>query len=643
MRLFFLILFNISFSYFLSAQGLTRNGQYTSTGTNFVNKNGRISGTPVLSKYGQELFAHFDLLTGLAGYWALDEISGNAIDRTGVHNGNPSGITQGIPGKIGTGYNFLKSNRSYVYFGSIPLTINSISLWARRSSNTVNECLIGFGSNHTGLWIGAEGNIYLSNNNGERIATWGRWSETSTLHHVVLITSSTGSAGRVELYLDGISQGVRSCPASGITNFVIGSEYANGAFNSPGSFSGDVDEIGLWNRVLTSSEVRDLYSQGAGQTYPFSGTNMPDVNFYIQASDWLQLLHSVGNKRIMAELKWPNQYIRFSNDNGVSYNQGITFPWQSIKNARILKNGNIVLFNGTKIYYSTDNLATINPCNVLDKNGMPYSFHVPANAAYPGGYFDIMGGFAEDKGVMVLGNYTNSATGASPINLYYSLNGITWKVFYTFGQSPIHTDNGTLSGGTGGILLGDPNNSLLTRHIHAINIGGDGNFYASMGDGANEEHFLKCTYDRTNDRWQVIDLLNENSRNWQRMRSLGVFERNGYLYWGSDGTGSFTFGGVRYNCYGIYKCAAADINDPSKHILLQSLPDVCYSFLNVGNIVFAGMQSYNYIYISFDYGETWSSYPKPPYMNGSVEGVWYNDLYKFFGTSSGLIVTSELF
>jgi hypothetical protein len=261
-----------------------------------------------------------------------------------------------------------------------------------------------------------------------------------------------------------------------------------------------------------------------------------------------------------------------------------------------------------------------------------------------------MGGFVEYEGISVLGNYANVNMGASPINLYYSLDGITWKVFYTFGQNPFVTDNGTANGGVGGTLLGDPNNMLTARHIHAINIGGDGNFYVCTGDSdqADEMHFMKCSYNKITDTWVVNDLLTGDSRKWQRMRALGVFERNGYLYWGSDGGYSFTYGGVVFGYYGIYKCAVSDINDPTKHILLQPLTDACYSFVNVGHIVFAGLQSYGSVYISFDYGETWSAYAKPSWMTDRldhlrVEGVWYNELYKMFVTQYGFIISSRLF
>jgi hypothetical protein len=101
--------------------------------------------------------------------------------------------------------------------------------------------------------------------------------------------------------------------------------------------------------------------------------------------------------------------------------------------ARILSNGNIVLFCGNEIFYSNNNLESISHCTVLNKDGSAYLLHTPVNSAYPGSYFNFMGGFVEDEGVCLLGNYANTSIGASPVNLYYSLDGITWKVCYTFG------------------------------------------------------------------------------------------------------------------------------------------------------------------------------------------------------------------
>jgi hypothetical protein len=401
---------------------------------------------------------------------------------------------------------------------------------------------------------------------------------------------------------------------------------------------------------VTTYYIRAYATNSEGTAYgpqiSFTTEAHPDTTVTFTSGGGSSLLHSVGDRRVLFTTIGEDSYLKYSSNNGVSYNQGVKVNgiFSYYNKARILANGNIVLFTWSKIYYSDDNLATINPCTVLDRNGSAYALHNPANASYPGAYFNFMGGFAESNGVAVLGNYTNSSKGASPTNLYYTLDGITWKVFYTFGQNPQFTDNGTRMGGLNGTLLGDPENPLITRHVHSVNIGGDGNFYACTGDDDQEMHFLKCSYNNISDSWEVNDLLTGERSDWQRMRALGVYERDGYLYWGSDGPGTFTYRGVQYDCYGIYKCAIEDINDPSKHILLQPLTDACYSFVNTGNLVFAGLQSYGYIYVSYDYGETWSSYAKPAWMiTDTVQGVWFNDLYKYFVTNDGVVIESSLF
>ena len=468
---------------------------------------------------------------------------------------------------------------------------------------------------------------------------------TITTTSISSITASTATSGGnitddggTPVSARGICWSITATPTIGNDKTTDGT--GTGSYSS--NMTGLSFETTYYVRAYATNSIGTVY----GNQLSFTTTPRPDSDLTFGTSaDGSLLLHSVGDKRIILKTIGADNYIKYSSDNGATYNQGIkiTGIFTDYNKARILSNGNIVLFCGNKIYYSDNNLATITPCIVQDKDGSPYVLHTPINPAYPGGYFNFMGGFVENDGVAVMGTYTNASMGASPVNLYYSLDGITWKVFYTFGQNPNYTDNGTAQGGTGGTLLGDPNNPTIARHIHAVNIGQDGNFYACTGDWNTEIHILKCSYDKLSDTWSTIDLLSDVSRTWQRMRALGVYERNGYLYWGSDGPGTFIYNGVQYDCFGIYKCAVADINDASKHILLKPLSDACYSFLNVDHIVFAGMQSYGSVYISYDYGETWSEYTKPGWFNGTVQGVWYNQLYKYLVNDWGVIIKSILF
>jgi hypothetical protein len=35
------------------------------------------------------------------------------------------------------------------------------------------------------------------------------------------------------------------------------------------NFLGEIDEVGIWSRALTSGEISDLYNSGSGLSYPF--------------------------------------------------------------------------------------------------------------------------------------------------------------------------------------------------------------------------------------------------------------------------------------------------------------------------------------------------------------------------------------
>ncbi len=136
----------------------------------------------------------------------------------------------------------------------------------------------------------------------------------------------------------------------------------------------------------TTYYLRAYATNSAGTAYgsQISFATITDVTFST-TSDGSLLLHSVANKKIIYTCNGSNCYIKYSSNNGNSYNAGVlvTGLFHEDNKARILSNGDIVLFVGSKIYYSNDNMTTITPCTVLDKNGNPYILHTPVNPEYP--------------------------------------------------------------------------------------------------------------------------------------------------------------------------------------------------------------------------------------------------------------------
>jgi len=83
----------------------------------------------------------------------------------------------------------------------------------------------------------------------------------TTWTHVVLTVSTTN----VKLYLNGVYVGTDTVDAGTPTSdgVVIGS--SGDAVQS--EFDGRIDELGIWNRTLTSVEVTELYNSGSGLAY----------------------------------------------------------------------------------------------------------------------------------------------------------------------------------------------------------------------------------------------------------------------------------------------------------------------------------------------------------------------------------------
>jgi hypothetical protein len=92
-------------------------------------------------------------------------------------------------------------------------------------------------------------------------------------HHVV-IERYADMTGTIQLFLDGVSQGTATnagCAGTITPNLVaIGSDLnwleSNYDPNAGGSyFAGSIDEVAVWNRVLSSTEVSQLYRRGANR------------------------------------------------------------------------------------------------------------------------------------------------------------------------------------------------------------------------------------------------------------------------------------------------------------------------------------------------------------------------------------------
>ncbi|MBI4135331.1 LamG domain-containing protein [Candidatus Uhrbacteria bacterium] len=222
------------------------------------------------------------LTNGLVGYWTFDgpdlsfttnlatDVSGNG------NNGrltNMSTSTAPTIGRLGQALNFDGSN-DYVSVGDsngLSPTNITLSAWVK-SANVWSGVGSGFVSKRVGFQNNDEYNLFYwnvgTNGAGFYSRIGGQSSAGTYAYYIVtpatsdwIHIASTFDGTTIRIYYNGVAAGTTGSPPSGISN---GSASLNiGALNSGTShFTGPIDEVRIYNRALSASEITRLYNMG---------------------------------------------------------------------------------------------------------------------------------------------------------------------------------------------------------------------------------------------------------------------------------------------------------------------------------------------------------------------------------------------
>jgi hypothetical protein len=213
--------------------------------------------------------------TGLKGYWSFNgaDVSGTtAFDRSGV--GNNGTLNNGpvvTPGKIGQALSF-DGNNDYVSAGDVNAVDGASTLtlsgWFKRSAS--NAHLTVGKTTNAGRTFSInfynDGRAYVNVGTGGGVNSYGYFTSNDTdWHHVVFVFDGnlSGNANRAKAYLDGVQQSLtfsNTIPAAtqaSSDSFEIGRDQTLATYSS-----GGIDEVRLYSRAFTQTEVTNLYNLG---------------------------------------------------------------------------------------------------------------------------------------------------------------------------------------------------------------------------------------------------------------------------------------------------------------------------------------------------------------------------------------------
>ena len=227
-----------------------------------------------------------DLLTNLLAYWDFEESTGNLIDEVNSYPLLPyASPTYSATGIITNAVSVSRASnqRFYAYsdlgnmYNAIGYNDVSCSVWIKITGDTtVQRGVVALRGNYYIF-------IYLDTSNKFRVSTnitgttgyaiSNDVMSTDTWYHIVYLFDRNST---LRFYINGVLQtstfdisgasatSIQWYEEEGFTilgNFGISSTYA---------FTGIIDELAVYNRTLTVSEIQQLYNSGNGLAYPFN-------------------------------------------------------------------------------------------------------------------------------------------------------------------------------------------------------------------------------------------------------------------------------------------------------------------------------------------------------------------------------------
>jgi hypothetical protein len=206
------------------------------------------------------------LLTDLVAYWKLDETSGTRFDSAGTNNLTDNGGVGSTIGIQGNAAEFSGSNSLDAGTSLQPAGDFTFCCWVNPDTLNGNAVAANWTDTSNRAWaidtFSGPLRFYVYGSSGSTVLDTG-------------VSLSTVSWSLVVAWLD-TTAGKIYCQ---INNGTIYDDNFTGSLFQAGEFTlgkreslfydGLMDEVGLWERVLTPAERTQIYNGGAALTFPF--------------------------------------------------------------------------------------------------------------------------------------------------------------------------------------------------------------------------------------------------------------------------------------------------------------------------------------------------------------------------------------
>ena len=218
---------------------------------------------------------------GLLSYFPFNgntnDVSANAANLTN----NNAVLTADRFGAANSAYSFNGINQNLINstpnFTFNPASSFTVSFWYNRNSTSVNGVLIMNATNAAGnfIWLFQAGatNSQYGTNKQQFAWIWAQTtSTTSAWTHIVCVYN----AGAMTLYKNNVQVATATYTHTNVTSAVMPLYVGRGVGGD--YYNGKMDDIGIWNRALTTCEINDLYNSSNSLTSVTAGPDVVSCN-----------------------------------------------------------------------------------------------------------------------------------------------------------------------------------------------------------------------------------------------------------------------------------------------------------------------------------------------------------------------------